>query len=679
LYSRDGNHAYISGTLGTGNAVAALNAHTFTLEGLVPDFAIGSDASTPYDIDETGMIFGSNLDGAVLLDVSSPGFYSFPTPGTTGFNPSLLSVSAPTPTELNGAEFDASASYEVFFGAAPASPQAVSGTGVSVQSLNILNVTAPPQAIQGVTNVTLTRSDGWFNVMPEAATYEPQALFVQPSASPVAGGSSTILFGYGLDSPNVEVKIGGAAASITGSGPLGISPFPFPTGYLSVAIPPGTPGLADITISSPQGSSTLSKGFQYLASAQIYAVPGALDSIIYDQPRQRLYATNEPLNRVEIFDLASQKYLSPVSVGNQPSALALTPDGTILAVVNSADGTVSSINPATMQVTNTYAALTPADQNPTACGGQALNIAPVTPHNMLIDVYCNALAFSGVVHLLNLDTGSLSCSGVVTCAANGTNLSLGSGLFVMASIPGGSKVLMADVSEIAGAELGYVALLDFGANTVTASEFGGSFDGAVSADGTIFASDFELLNTQMFPFETASDITFLGAATLSDVNLVGEKLNPSGSLLFVPQQSEANGNGSGMDIFDVHRGRLAMRIALPEQLPLTLNSLALDETGTKMFLISNSGITIASLFAVPLSLATVNPASGPAGIQVNLRGSGFQSGATVQFGTASAAAEFVDSQTIQATVPTLSAGPVRVTITNPNGVSYTFDAAFTVN
>jgi hypothetical protein len=289
------------------------------------------------------------------------------------------------------------------------------------------------------------------------------------------------------------------------------------------------------------------------------------------------------------------------------------------------------------------------------------------------------LAFSGVVHLLNLDTGSLSCSGVVTCAANGTNLSLGSGLFVMASIPGGSKVLMADVSEIAGAELGYVALLDFGANTVTASEFGGSFDGAVSADGTIFASDFELLNTQMFPFETASDITFLGAATLSDVNLVGEKLNPSGSLLFVPQQSEANGNGSGMDIFDVHRGRLAMRIALPEQLPLTLNSLALDETGTKMFLISNSGITIASLFAAPLSLATVNPASGPAGIQVNLRGSGFQSGATVQFGTASAAAEFVDSQTIQATVPTLSAGPVRVTITNPNGVSYTFDAAFTVN
>ena len=40
---------------------------------------------------------------------------------------------------------------------------------------------------------------------------------------------------------------------------------------------------------------------------------------------------------------------------------------------------------------------------------------------------------------------------------------------------------------------------------------------------------------------------------------------------------------------------------------------------------------------------------------------------------------FVDSQTLKVTVPTLSAGPVQVTVANPAGTSYSFDDAFTVN
>ena len=73
--------------------------------------------------------------------------------------------------------------------------------------------------------------------------------------------------------------------------------------------------------------------------------------------------------------------------------------------------------------------------------------------------------------------------------------------------------------------------------------------------------------------------------------------------------------------------------------------MALDEKGTKMFLISNTGITVAPLYQVPLSLATLSPATGASGTTVTLRGYGFQSGATVFFGTVHVSATFVDSNT----------------------------------
>jgi len=110
------------------------------------------------------------------------------------------------------------------------------------------------------------------------------------------------------------VTIGRKSAPVLSSGGIGDSPFPFPIAQVVVTVPPGTPGYADITVSTPAGSTIVSNGFQYLASAQVYPVLGALDDIIYDQARQRLYVTNQPLNRVEIFDLATRQYLSPITV-----------------------------------------------------------------------------------------------------------------------------------------------------------------------------------------------------------------------------------------------------------------------------------------------------------------------------------------------------------------------------
>lgn len=64
---------------------------------------------------------------------------------------------------------------------------------------------------------------------------------------------------------------------------------------------------------------------------------------------------------------------------------------------------------------------------------------------------------------------------------------------------------------------------------------------------------------------------------------------------------------------------------------------------------------------------------------MTIRGSGFQSGATVTISGKPAAATFGDISTLTVVTPQLPAGPQQITITNPNGDTYTLDVAFTAN
>lgn len=670
LYSLDGSRVCVLETdLFSGDNVAAvIDASTFSLVGGVPGFAFGSllpfsgPVNIAFAIDETNMLFGPAFQGVGYLDVTSPGFFSLPFSNGSLMSPTLESLSGTTVSQLQGAYFSSAWNYNVYFGPPPASPQTRLGTNVSVQSSNILNVTAPAGAVAGPANVTLTRSDGFFQVMPDGASYGPAVLQVDANAGSPTGGDTIKIIGYGFDTSNLQVTIGGKpATNVSRNGPLGGGLFP--TATLTVTTPAGASGYADVVVTTPDGSSTVSGGFQYLAAAQLYpSSDSALDDIVYDQTRQRLYVTNQNHNRVEIFDLGTQAFLSPIPVGNQPTALALTPDGARLAVLNSADVTMSVIDPSALQVLSTFTVLPVQD---TGCN-VPLNMSPAEPHNMLLDLACPETSGAGVFHLVNLDTGSLSCNGVTGCQSNGTDMEFSNccGVAATASTPDGSKVFLASAG-------GSVGMLNLAANTVTFG-FSGSFsDAAANSDANAFAVTYGVANAQL------SQTTIMGYERYADAgngslhNVIGEKLNPSGSLLFVPQNT-------GVDLFDVHTGRLVQHVAISDGIPVAMNAMALDETGTKMFLITNSGITIAQLFQAPLSLGSVNPAAGSQGTQVTLRGSGFLSGATVLFGTSQASTIYVDAETLKATVPAMSSGPVRITVTNPSGQKYSLDDSFAV-
>ncbi len=669
LYSLDGNHAYVLETdLFSGDNIAAvLDTSTFSLVGVVPAFGFGTSLpfsgswTTPFAIDETNMIFGGVFLGMGYLDVGSPGFVSLPFSNGSLMSPTLESLTGTTATQLQGAYFSSAWNYNVYFGPPPASPQTQKGTNISVQSSNILDVTAPAGAAAGPANVTLTRSDGFFQVMPDGVSYGPTVLQVDANAGSPSGGDTIKVIGYGFDTSNLQVTIGGKpATNISRNGPIGGF---FPTARLTLTTPAGAPGYADVVVTTPDGSTTVSGGFQYLSSAQTYPASGsAFDDIVYDQTRQRLYIANQNHNRVEIFDLDTQAFLSPISVGNQPTALALTPDGARLGVLNSTDITMSVIDPSALQVLSTFTVLPAQD---TGCN-VPLNMAPAEPHNMLLNLACPVTPGAGVFHLVNLDTGSLSCTGVAGCQANGTDMEFGNccGVAATASTPDGSEVFLASGG-------GSVGMLNLTANTVTFG-FSGSFsDAAANSDANAFGVTYGISNAQLSQTTIMAYERYADAGNGSLHNVIGEKLNPSGSLLFVPQDT-------GVDLFDVHTGRLVQHVAISDGIPLATNAMALDETGTKMFLITNSGITIAQLFQAPLSLASANPAAGSPGTQVTLRGSGFQNGTAVLFGTSQAASTYVDIETLTVTVPALSEGPVRITVTNPSGQTYSFDNAFTV-
>jgi len=223
-------------------------------------------------------------------------------------------------------------------------------------------------------------------------------------------------------------------------------------------------------------------------------------------------------------------------------------------------------------------------------------------------------------------------------------------------------------------------------------------DLAATSDGTTFATrangttEIRGADLALFSSPAAPELEQIPGR----VSVPGLAMHPTGALLYqpfltgpAPAAPPATGIQGGVDILDAHTGRLRLRIFLPEPLAMLSTDidalhgvfLAVDENGQRIFALTTSGLTIVQLANVPLAIGTISPASAPAsgGATLTIRGSGFQSGATVTIGGKSAAATFVDINTLTVTTPPLTTGPQQIRIANPDGETATLDAAFTAS
>ncbi|MGB7284391.1 MAG: IPT/TIG domain-containing protein [Candidatus Acidiferrum sp.] len=698
VFSRDGQFLYLSEYAASPPVITALNASTLAVVGQVPDLWIGGRRTEIEEVDTTHLLFGIANRGVGFVDAATPAALSAAVPSFAAppaAQPSEGPNAGGTATVFSGQNFAGTA--QVVFGTQPA-------TNASASSSTQISATSPPDAATGPINVTAYFPSGWLALAPEAFSYGPQFLQVLPNAGTPAGGDTVQIYGYGFgsDPTKVTVTIGGTSATVeqtqnvtTIAPSLGLdATYPFSLECITLQTPAGTAGNADIVITSPAGSITASKAFQYLQSETFYAKPAYDKFVLYDQSRQWLYLSD--IDHLDVFDLSAGVFqgaaIEPPG-GPPPTSelrgLALTPDSTQLVAADFGAQNIYLLDPDTGIGTTVAVGGVPGYSS----SGPA-RVAATSAQTVFVG--------------LSAESGSAgscpSCLGQLSLTASPPTIEPATQAEVT-SITGAPLVESDDIGDqvfvaYATAPGGPLALWNAASpdqfSTFTAND--AATDMGTAPDGTRFA-----LQANGTTEIRGADLS-LGAVPTNPelaqipgrVQVPGVTLHPSGALVYQPFLTGPAGNAGvkgGVDIIDANSGALRMRILLPQQIMTDVDGLhgsflAIDENGQRLFAVTstdgtaqNAGITIVTLASVPLGIGTLTPANGPAagGTQISIRGSGFQSGATVTVGGKAATATFVDVNTLTVVTPALATGGQRVIITNPDGTTISLDAAFTAN
>lgn len=657
-YSADGQYLYFVYKPGDLPYVITVDAVSHLVVRIAP--ATGTDIAffsryppewivQPFAADNTGLVFGLGEKGLVIDDSTyavNPNF------STSAFHaivatPDSGNLNNATPVQITTQSY--SALPDVWFGTKRAVQSSLNGAGQ-------VSATAPAGLASGPVNIKLIPPDGYTHVMPQAFTYGTVITSINNSICPVAGGCSADIFGFGLflgDGSQTSVTVGGTRAPISAVRYFNTRPYPYPLQQITVTVPPGVVGRADLTVQSTVGQATLPRGVRYISSIQSYPSSQLYNALLYDQKRDILYAsTNSAIAR---FSVSSSTFLSPITPPsisglNQFQGLSLTPDGSRLIVANTKDVSLAIIdpdNPSTAQVIPISVAGNPAGP---------MFVAATSTGKVLISMSSlNLSPYLGPLY--ELDLGTMQAQSL---PISGITMRDGTWLYPAAS---GNLVLVRSY----GGDVGI-----WNATTEQFSQvrqnFAGSGTAAAAADGNMFEVGNGFIDSAGTSIIGLSIPDELGGYSFFPNQAA---LHESGALAFIA-------NGNTLLIVDTHHGDVLGTMPLPNPVQIWDTSVALDPTGKVIFLSDSQGLTVLKLQATPLAIGSVNPVSVAAsgGTVATLRGSGLQPGTTVAIAGKSATVVFVDANTLQVTTPSNPVGPAQLVVTNPDGEIYKLDAAF---
>jgi IPT/TIG domain len=604
----------------------------------------------PFAADSSGLVFGLGEKGLVIDDSTYNVDPTQATPANFAFsaNPDNGPLNASTPVQIGSQSFQAQP--DVWFGTQRALAESLSAAGQ-------VSATAPPGQTVGPVNIKLFPPDGYTHVIPQAFSYGTILTSVRHSLCPAAGGCTADIFGFGLfgkDSSKTMVTIGGNNAPVQSVHYFNVDQaYPYPLQYVTVSVPPGTPGRADVVLQSAVGTATLSGAFLYATSLESYASAQTYNALLYDESRDVLYASTN--SEIERFSISSSSFLSPITPPsitghNQFQGMCLTPDGSHLIVANKQDVSVAVIdlaNPA-----NSQAISVPATG---ANAGGPFFVAATSTGKVLISISGFSEPWVGPLFLMDLATSQFQ-----SLTITGTIPGDGMGLYPTAD---GTMIFLRTYS-------GFVGFFDSATGQISAASdnFAGSGLGAAAADGTAFAVG----------------LGFLAPDGTSGIG-IGVPDELGGFQSFFPNQGALNDSGSlefaadgtNLFIFDTHHGDLLQSLVLPNQMNVWTKTVALDSSAEHVFLSDSQGLTVLTLPAAPLAIGSLDPStvSSAGGTLINLTGSGFQPGTVVTIGGNPATATYIDANTLQVSAPAHATGAATMTIQNPSGENYSLDDA----
>ena len=210
--------------------------------------------TTPKGTAGTADVVVTNPDeqSATLQD----GFtYTHLAPVLTSITPNTDKISGGAQATLNGANFQNGATVTVGGTAA---------TNVVFKSATQLTITIP-KGTAGTADVVVTNPDGQSVTLPAGFTYTqpppaPVIRTISPNTDTTSGGAQATLNGANFQN-GATVTVGGTAATAV--------VFKSAT-QLTITIPKGTAGTADVVVTNPDGQSvTLPAGFTYTELAPV--------------------------------------------------------------------------------------------------------------------------------------------------------------------------------------------------------------------------------------------------------------------------------------------------------------------------------------------------------------------------------------------------------------------------
>ena len=534
--------------------------------------------------DTTGLMVGPLEEGFGFLDTTQLNT------GPTGLgflnnylNPATGPLTGGTATQLS-----APTPSQVYFGRNLASSEP--GTG------DLISLVSPPGEA-GPADVYLFFGGGGMQLISEAFSYGPSILEVSPNYSTAEGGGTGVIYGYGFGPTNtagipagLSVDVAGQPAAVKGFNPntYNIGPPPFPLQSIYYSIPPGIAGsTADVSVSNSSGTTVAKKSMNYLPGLEKYSLAGSsLVQGIYDPHRNVYYFTDT--NKIQIFSLQQRAWLSPIAIPLPQGAtqqrlwgIALSADGTKLAVSDAQAGVVYLLNPSVSSSIQTFP-IKPS-------GWDGISSILVLPAGL-------AVSNSGVVWLtvdvqggtgyhnfftLDTNTGTLTDLGIDGPGSGATDFNL-------------RVTLSADNTRIYFNNDGYVFSMDTAtANMVSASVNPGccygDYDLAIAPSQTQFEATGYLYDSNL---NGVSELTLNDREIQDALYVYGVKFSPDGSLMFQPSVQ-------GIDVFDGRLGKLLSRIAFP--VPLSTNYDAMVSDGTDNILIGITGTTGDGIAVVDLS------------------------------------------------------------------------------